>query len=99
MRRIVSGLVVQSPYYPSLMYLRLTLEGGNFLLSPEPLTLFTSGKLTSFICFNYNKNCKSVVGLARKSSSVRLSDLSLFWIPVKFKSKLCKVSSIGSFNE
>lgn len=72
--------------------------GGNTLLSLEFLTLFTSGRFISSISLNYNKNCKLVVCLDLKSSSKRLSVLSLLWIPVNFKSKPCRVSSTGSFN-
>ncbi len=72
--------------------------GGSSRLSLEPLTLFTSGMFTSSISSNYNKNCKSVVGLDIIPFTDRLSDRSPVWILPKFKSNLWRVSSTGSFN-
>lgn len=72
--------------------------GGSTLLSLEFLTLFTSGRFISSISFNYNKNCKSVVGLDISPFTDRFSDRNPVWILPKFKSKLCRVSSTGSFN-
>ena len=71
---------------------------GSSRVSLEPLTLFTSGMFTSSIRFNYNKKRKSVVGFASNPSTDRLSDRSPVWILPKFRSKLCRVSSTGSFN-